>query len=92
MKKTSNNHLTTFEKIYYTESIKEKNEDRISWRSEYLKSLKQVVSCKEIKSESLITRSKIKLLNLNLFNQNSSKLKNMPVVNFLISLLKKEPQ
>ncbi|MGM0501503.1 MAG: hypothetical protein ACQERJ_03145 [Bacillota bacterium] len=86
MDKEENNHLAVFERIYHTNTIREKEEDRIYWRSKYLESLQQVVYQTRDESTGWLDNLDFKL---NLFNSNSTKLKKSPLLHFLATLLKK---
>ena len=80
MKKEAHNYLKVFEKIYFTERIKENSEDRISWESQYLRSLREVVRNKEKSSSSY----------LNLFDLSNFTLRRLPLFHYLLNLLRKE--
>lgn len=83
MENTSENYLKVFEKIYSSEIIKEKTEERISWESQYLKSLRQVV-------DNDCDPRKNWLSELNIFNLEALQLDKSPLINYLLSFLKKE--
>ncbi|MFO7819122.1 MAG: hypothetical protein R6V17_02690 [Halanaerobacter sp.] len=83
MKKISDNYLKVFAKIYSTERIKEKTEDRISWESQYLKSLREVVN-----NES--KEPKVWWDKLNAFNLSEFEWERSPLFHYLLNLLKKE--
>ena len=83
MEKRSDNYLKVFEKIYSTEGIKEKTEDKISWESEYLRSLRDVV-----RNES--DSSKGWWSSLNIFDLSNLHWERSPLINYLLRLLQKE--
>ena len=83
MKKVSDNYLKVFAKIYSTESIKEKTEDRISWESKYLKSLREIVN-----DES--KEPKVWWDKLNIFNLSDFAWERSPLFHYLLNFLKKE--
>ncbi|MBM7556641.1 hypothetical protein [Halanaerobacter jeridensis] len=83
MKKASRNHLQVFEKIYSSEIIREKTEDQISWESEYLRSLRDVVSNESSSSQNCLRR-------FNDFDLSSLNWRKLSFISYLLSLLQKE--
>ena len=80
MRKEADNYLKVFEKIYFTERIKAEREDRISWESQYLKSLKEVVSS-EVTSINPFS---------NLFDLSNFAVQRSPLFHYLLTLLREE--
>ena len=83
MENTSENYLKVFEKIHSSEIIKEKTEEIISWESQYLKSLREVVDSEREQQEDWLSK-------LNIFSLKALQLDKSPLINYLMNILKKE--